>query len=259
MIFLITIRIWGEFALQLFEALFSAILKTCRQCLLLQVISLCSFLIQGLHDLRTRSWRIGRIWMDSNDSNDFSGAYEFGEKKDLYICKIDDIHIHDEEKSHSLQMHQLSAIKAAWVYRAWQFCSCLSLSSKSSCFSVCRLKCANDVDGSFRLARCPGDEPSVPKPSLSAPFASHDLGRSKFLDAKPILDRPQPAACRPFFLVLMCFCGLLCSHFPTCQNVLNHSLPLARSALPPGFESNRDDVSRSFTVQQIHLCVTWLG
>ena len=197
--------------------------------------------------------------MDSNDSNDFSGAYEFGEKKDLYICKIDDIHIHDEEKSHSLQMHQLSAIKAAWVYRAWQFCSCLSLSSKSSCFSVCRLKCANDVDGSFRLARCPGDEPSVPKPSLSAPFASHDLGRSKFLDAKPILDRPQPAACRPFFLVLMCFCGLLCSHFPTCQNVLNHSLPLARSALPPGFESNRDDVSRSFTVQQIHLCVTWLG
>lgn len=86
--------------------------------------------------------------MDSNDSNDFSGAYEFGEKKDLYICKIDDIHIHDEEKSHSLQMHQLSAIKAAWVYRAWQFCSCLSLSSKSSCFSVCRLKCANDVDHS---------------------------------------------------------------------------------------------------------------
>ena len=53
------------------------IIRFCRQCLLLQVISLCSFLIQGLHDLRTRSCRIGRIWMDSND---FGGAYEFWKK-----------------------------------------------------------------------------------------------------------------------------------------------------------------------------------
>lgn len=47
--------------------------------------------------------------------------------------------------------------------------------------------------------------------------------------------------------------------FSYLQNVLNHSLPLARSTLTPGFESKRDNFSRSFTVQQIHLCVTWLG
>lgn len=177
----------GDFALQLFEALFQLfskphqIIRFCRQCLLLQVISLCSFLIQGLHDLRTMSWRIGRIWIDSND---FSGAYEFGKRK---TCTFEKNWWHTypwRRKVAFIPNTQTFGYTTTWVYRAWQFCSCLSLSSKSSCFSVCRLECGNDVDGSFRLARCPGDEPSVPKPSLSAPFASHDLGRSKMSACK---------------------------------------------------------------------------
>lgn len=147
------------------------------------------------------------------DSNDFGGAYEFWKKnvKKLmtYISMTKKSRTHSKCTNFRLYKHLgISSLAVLQLF---------VLVFEKLLFSVCGLECGNDVDGSFRLARCPGDEPSVPKPSLSAPFASHDLGRSKCLHAKPILDRPQPAACRPFFLVLMCFCGLLCSHFPTCK------------------------------------------
>lgn len=69
---------------------------------------------------------------------------------------------------------------------------------------------------------------------------------------------PNQLKGRPFFLCVDVFLWAPLFPFSYLQNVLNHSLPLARSALPPGFESKRDNPSRSFTVQQIHLCVTWL-
>lgn len=143
-------------------------------------------------------------------------------KKNLYCTfakKIDDIQIHDEEKSHSFQMQQLSTIQPPGYIELGNsaaVCPCLRKAPVFRCVG-------QNVEMMWMDHSDWHDVLEMSQVFQSLLFLLRSLlmtlARSKFLDAKPILGPwSTPTSCMSYFFPCVdVSSGLLCSHFPTCK------------------------------------------